>query len=132
MLEYNIAKLLLFMIIISLNPVLSLCYGEQVSRRIKPMILTMLVGWLITRYCVEYNAFYKIDMLTVHFIVWQISYLMCKWGDFGFQCPVLILRQASCCISTCVDTFLYHEFMFRYLPLQFKIGLLWMLSFYDM
>jgi hypothetical protein len=132
MLEYNIAQLLLFMITISLYPVLSLCYGDQALQRTQPIILTILVGWLINRYCDDNNACCQIDVLTVHLIVWQIIYLMCEWGDFRLEYPFLFLHQASSCISTCINAFLLHDFVLRYLPFQLKISWLWMLSFYDM
>jgi hypothetical protein len=67
--ELDIAKLLLFMIIICLCPVLLLCCGSRVFHSMKPMILTISVGWLITRYCDSQNTYYSIDVLTVHFIV---------------------------------------------------------------
>jgi len=57
---------------------------------------------------------------------------MCKWKDLELERPFLILQQASCCISTCITAYLYHEFMLRYLPFQFKIILLWITALEDM
>ncbi len=132
MMDYNIEKIILFFITISIPPVLSLCYGEQALHRAQPIILTILVGWLINRYCDDNNACCQIDVLTVHFIVWQIIYLMSEWGDFRLEYPFFFLSQASSCIFTCVVAFLRNEFMFRYLPFQLKMIFLWSLSFYDM
>jgi hypothetical protein len=86
----------------------------------KPMILTISIGWLITRYCDSQNTYYSIDVLTVHFIVLQFIYLLCKWEDLELEWPFFILQQASCCISTCIEAFLFHDILLRYLPFQFK------------
>jgi hypothetical protein len=109
-----------------------LCDYEQVLHRMQPMIITILVGWLINRYCDDCNIYYKIDVLTAYFIIWQIIYLMWKWKDLELEWPFLILQQASCCISTCITAFLFNEFIFRYFPFEFKISSLWIVSFYDM
>ncbi len=55
---------------------------------IEPMTLTIFVGWLITRYCDSQNTYYRIDVITVHFIVWQFMYLMCKWKDRELEWPI--------------------------------------------
>jgi len=128
----DIEKLNLLLIISCFFAVLLLCYDLQLFDRMKPMILTILVGWLITRYYDSQNIYYNIDMLTVYFIVWQFIYLMCKWEDLELKWPFLILQQASCCISISITTFLWHEIIFRYLPFQFKIIFLWLYSLYDM
>jgi len=57
---------------------------------------------------------------------------MCKWKDLELERPFLILQQASCCISTWITAYLYHEFMLRYLSFQFKIILLWITALEDM
>jgi hypothetical protein len=128
----DIEKLTLLLIISCFFAVLLLCYDLQLFDRMKSMILTILVGWLITRYYDSQNIYYNRDMLTVYFIVWQFIYLMCKWEDLELEWPFLILQQASCCISISITTFLWHEIIFRYLPFQFKIIFLWLYSLYDM
>jgi hypothetical protein len=120
------------MIIICLYPVLLLSYGSLVFHKMKPMIMTILVGWLITRYCDGQNTYYRIDVITIHFVVYQLIYLMCKWEAYELEWPFFILQQASCCIYSCITAFLSHELMLRYFPFQFKIIFLWICSLYDM
>jgi len=128
----DLAKIQLMIIIIYLFLVLALCYGLQLFDRLKPIILTILVGWLITRYFDNKNIYYKMDVLTVDFIVWQFIYLMCKWEDLELKWPLLILQQASCCISSSIMAFLVHDIMSVYFPFQLKIIWLWLYSLYDM
>lgn len=72
------------------------------------------------------------DMLTVYFIVWQFIYLMCKWEVLELKWPLLILQQASCCISSSIVAFLFNDIIFVYFPFQLKIVFLWLYSLYDM
>jgi hypothetical protein len=96
------------------------------------MILTISIGWLITRYYDSQDTYYTIDILTVHFIIWQFIYPMYNWVNYELQWPVFFLQQISCCISNCLDAYFYHELVLRYLPFKYKMIFLWLLSFYDM
>jgi hypothetical protein len=130
--ELDLAKLTLLLIISCFFGVLLLYYDLKLFDCMKSMILTIFVGWLITRYCDSQNIYINIDVLTVYFIVWQFIYLMRKWERLELEWPFLILQQASCCISMSITTFLRHDVIFVYLPFQFKIIFLWLFSLYDM
>jgi len=56
-----------------------LCYGKQAYNTINMIIMTYLTVCLLARYCDNENVSYQIDTLTVYFIVWQFTYLMCIW-----------------------------------------------------
>jgi len=122
----------IFTIIFVLFVAILMSYGQQLIDRMKPMIMTIFVGWLITRFCDRQHPYYRIDVITVHFVVCQFISLMYKWQDFELESPFPMVQQASCCISACVRAFLQHEFSLRYFPFQFKILVLWMMSFFDM
>jgi hypothetical protein len=130
--DYDLEKVPLFMIIIFLPHVLLLYYGDQAYRRMKPIVLTILIVWLVNRYFDDNNACCQIDVLTVHLIVWQIIYVMCEWGDFRLEYPFFFLNQASSCILICIAAFLWNDIMFRYLPFQLKMIYFWLHSFADM
>jgi hypothetical protein len=128
----NFAKVLLLFLISYLFLVSILCFGTQMFGRIKPIALTTIVSWLITRYFDNKYIYYKMDMLSIHLIVWQFSYLLSKWEDLKLKCPLCIIQQASCCISRSILAFLFHDIVFVYFPFQFKIIYLWLFSLYDM
>ena len=124
--RYQLMEIIIFLFV-----VLVLCYGVQLFGRIKPMVLTILVVWLIMRYFDNHNIYYKMDMLTLYFIVWQFIYLMCKWEVLELKWPSLILQQGSCCISTSIVAFLFNDMIFVYFPFQIKIGFLWFFTLCD-
>ncbi|CAF2997196.1 unnamed protein product, partial [Rotaria sp. Silwood2] len=95
------------------------------------IIYTILFVWLWARYCNNKNCWYQLDILTVYFLVWQFIYLMCKWEFYELSWPLLILQQASGCVSTSVTIFFSYDIAYRYIPFQFKIGFLWLFSLYD-
>jgi hypothetical protein len=128
----NSATSELLFLIVSFCLVLRLCFGEQLFDRLKPIILTIFVSWLITRYFDNKNIYYKMDVLSIYFIVWQFIYPLSKWEDLELKYPLLIIRQASCCASSSIMAFLFHDIMFVYFPFQFKIICLWLYSLYDM
>jgi hypothetical protein len=128
----DLTKVRLLLIIIYLFLALRLCFGVQLFDRLKPIILTILVSWLITRYFDNKNIYYKMEVLSIYFIVWQFIYLLSKWEDLELKCPLLIIQQASCCASSSIMAFLFHDIMFVYFPFQFKIIYLWLYSLYDM
>ncbi len=128
----SLAILELLSLILHLFVVLVLCFGVQLFGRVKPIILTILVSWLITRYFDNKNIYYKMDVLSIYFIVWQFIYLLSKWEDLELKCPLLIIQQASCCASSSIMAYLFHDIIFVYFPFEFKIIWLWLYSLYDM
>jgi len=119
-------------VILILSIVLLSCYGKHVFNYIRMIISTILIPWLLARYCDNQNCWYQLDILTVYLIVWQFMYLMCKWEFVELSWPLLLLQQTSCCVSTSVTAFFYYDIVFHDLPFRFFIGFLWLFSLYDM
>ncbi len=127
-----LARVQLVSLTVFLFLALLLCFGVQMFVRLKPIILTILVSWLITRYFDNKNIYNKMDVLSIYFIVWQFIYPLSQWEDLELKCPLLIIQQATCCASPSIMAFLFHDIAFVYFPFQFKIIWLWLYSLYDM
>jgi hypothetical protein len=111
--------------------VLVLFYGLQVINRIRSLLFTIVILWLVASYLDVYNLRYQMDVLTVCFLVWQCVNIMCQWADHVLPWPCLILQQGSLCVLTSLESLLAHELVFRYLPIQIKFTLLWLWSLCD-
>jgi hypothetical protein len=105
---------------------------RNVYHHVKPMVLTIIVGYGVTRYCNSQKLYYKIDVITVYFLVWQFLYLIYQWIKLQLEWPFFIFHQASCCIFTCIVPLIFNEMVLRYFPFSINITLLWIVSLYDM
>jgi hypothetical protein len=110
---------------------LILLYGVRLLNRVRPIIQTTLIVWLLARYCEGKDLYYSVDVFTIYLLVWQCVYVMCKWEDNELSFPFLILQQGSLCISAAVMTFLFYDFQYRFFPIQFNFALLWLWALYD-
>jgi hypothetical protein len=125
-------RVYLVMVCIVALVILVLCYGLQIFNRICSVIKVILIVWLLARYCEDKEIWFRVDVLTIYFLVWQCTYLTCKWEDHGLSCPLLILQQGSLCISISLTAYFYYDLIFQYLPIQFNFVFLWLWSLYDM
>jgi hypothetical protein len=108
-----------------------LLYGLQLWNRLRPVIQTIMIVWLLTRFCEGNYLYYEVDVITVYFLIWQCTYIMCKWEDHECSFPFLILQQGSLCISAALFTFLVYDYGYRFFPIQLNFVLLWLWSLYD-
>ncbi len=125
-------KVQLFAIATILFLIVFLYYGIKVLNRIRSIILTILIVWLLARWCEEKILWYKIDCLTVYVVTWQCVYLICKWEDHGLLSPFLFLQQGSLCVSISLTSFLFYDIIVRYIPIYLNIACFWLWSLYDM
>ncbi len=124
-------KLQVFTVHIFVIIPLLLLYGIQILSRLRPMIQTMMVVWLLARFCEGKYSCYEVDVITVYFLIWQCTYVMCKWEDHDVSFPLLILQQGSFCTSAALFTFLMYDYQYRFLPIQLSFTLLWLWSLCD-
>jgi hypothetical protein len=125
-------KIQLCAIVSILFLIIFLFYGMKVLNRIRSIILTILIVWLLARWCEDKSLWYKIDSLTIYFVTWQCVYLTCKWEDHDLLSPFLFLQQGSLCVSISLESFLFYDIIFRYIPIQLNIAFFWLWSLYDM
>jgi len=111
--------------------VLGICYGKDAYNTINMIIMTYLTVCLLSRYCDNENVWYQFDTLTVYFIVWQFTYLICIWEAYDLSWPHLILPQASCCLSMSIKALFMYEVCWHNVSFQYKIAYLWLHSLYD-
>jgi hypothetical protein len=124
-------KLQVFMVCMCVTMVSLLLYGLQLLNRFRPIIQTSMIVWLLARFCDGKYLYYEVDIITVYFLIWQCTYVMCKWEDHDFSYPLLILQQGSFCISISLLTFLLYDYEYRFFPIQISFALLWLWSLYD-
>ena len=107
-------------------------FYQQLWSLIRPAVQTVMIVWLLARFCEGKHLYYVPDVLTVYWLVWQCAYVMCKWEDYDLSFPLVTLQQGSFCISTCLISLLVFDINYRYLPTQFVYTGLWLVALDDM
>jgi hypothetical protein len=88
-------------------------------------------AWLLARWCNSFHFRYSVDIFTVYLFVWQFSYLIFQWCFHKLSWPFLILYQASVCILTAIEAFMFYDLLLRYFS-SIHLVLIWFVSFDDM
>ena len=107
-------------------------FGKLLGSYLRPIIQTVMVAWLLARFCDGQYLYYVPDIITVHFLMWQCTYVMCKWEDHDLSFPLLILQQVSFCTSVSLLSFLTYDYIYSFSPIQLNFALLWLWALYDM
>ncbi|CAF1320460.1 unnamed protein product, partial [Rotaria sordida] len=105
-------------------------YGSKIKHRLVLGILMIYNVWLLARWCNSFHFWYSVDIFTVYLFVWQFSYLVFQWCFHKFSWPFLILYQASVCVLTAIEAFIFYELFLRYFP-SIHLALIWFISFDD-
>jgi hypothetical protein len=111
---------------------LLLVYGPQAFFRIRPVVATIAVVWLLNRYYTDHQLENPLDLFTIYLLVWQFVQLICHWESHELWWPALILQQASLCLFLAFTAFIQYDLMFRHLPIQYHFTFLWFQSLKDM
>jgi hypothetical protein len=106
-------------------------YGSKIIPRLLLGILVIFNVWLLARWCNSFHFRYSADIFTVYLLVWQFIYLIFQWCFHKLSWPCLILYQASICILTAIEAFMFYDLFFRYFP-SIHLVLAWFASFDDM
>jgi hypothetical protein len=93
---------------------------------------TMTAVEYLARWMDGVNIYYQIDLMTVCLFIWQLIALILQWMWHDLASPILLLEQGSFIIFMGFQAFMFHNIIFRYLPTQITLGLLWLLSAIDM
>ncbi len=105
-------------------------YGFKVLRHILPVILMTANVWLLARLCDNIYLWHQIDVFTIYFIVWQISYLMNQWCMHELSWASLILHKGSICVISTLIALVFYELFFHY-SIPYNFVWWWLIAFDD-
>jgi hypothetical protein len=109
------------------------CLGlQKISFYVRPVIATIIIGWLLARFCNALHLWCQIDMFIVYFLIWQFMCVIAKWELEKvplFSCTV---HKVWLCMSMAFGAFIAHDAVFRYLSPKIKFFFFWMLAVEDM
>jgi hypothetical protein len=98
----------------------------------EPVVYTIFISWLTGRFWDGLNLWYKIDVFTVYFVIWQILFVIHKWERK--QVPVLsrnFYRGWLCLLMAC-QAIVFYDAIFSYLPFLHMFNYFWIHSIDDM
>jgi hypothetical protein len=102
------------------------------SYYIRTVIYTIISGWFIARFCDGYDISCQIDSLTVHFLIWQIIFIITKWESDALPLFSVNIYRGWLIIMVAAISFLNYDIMLRYLPIQMNFVNMWIYSLVDM
>ena len=105
-------------------------YGSRVVPGFFSCALTILNVWLLARWCDSLSLWYPVDTVTVHLVIWQLSYVVFHWCFHQLSWPFVFLYQASICLLTATYAFVLYEFALRYVPSAVPV-MVWFVAFED-
>ena len=106
-------------------------YGSKIIPCLLLGMSLVFNAWLLARWCDSFHFWYPLDIFTVYFLIWQIIYLMFQWCYRQLSWPCLIFYQASICIVTAIEAFIFYDLFFRYFP-SVTIIMIWLACYDDM
>lgn len=128
--KYNI-PILLPTIVLHMSQLV--CFGlEKKSIYVRPVISTIICGWFIARLFDGVDLWYKMDMISVYFLIWQLMFVITKWElkRLPIFSPTFI--RGWLCVLMAFGAFTVYDTIFRYLSAQVSFIFLWCISFADM
>ncbi|UJR07114.1 hypothetical protein I4U23_011402 [Adineta vaga] len=109
------------------------CFGLQNKNRyIRPIIATLICGWLIARLLDGVDCCYKIDVVSVYFLIWQVMFVITKWELKQIAVCSPAFNRGSTIVILALGAFTAYDTICRYLSTQVSFIFFWMVSFADM
>ncbi len=110
-----------------------ICFGlQRKSIYIRPLIATIICGWLVGRLWDGVDLWYKVDIITIYFLIWQVIFVIAKWELKQLPMLSFTFYQGWLCVLMAFGAFTVYNAIFRYLSMQIIFVFFWMLSFADM
>ena len=106
-------------------------YVGKSTYSIRPIIYTIIYSLLIARFCDGFNLCCPLDIFTVYFFIWQIMFIITEWESNKLPLISLTFCRGWLCIMPASMTYLIHDTVFRYLPIQVNLLLVWSSAFID-
>jgi hypothetical protein len=108
-----------------------LYFWPKLNRYVRQVSFTFIAVEFLAQYVSSLNLWFKIDMLTMYWFVWQFSALVLKWSWSLLLPPIRIIEQGSFCVITALTAWGLHFMFYRYLPLTLNLSWLWIFSIID-
>ena len=96
------------------------------------ILITLAAVEFLGQYFTSLNFWWKIDVLTIYWFVWQLISLMLEWICLGLLPPILIIEQGSFCVTMALMAWMWHFTFLRYMPLTLSVLWFWIFSVIDM
>jgi len=124
---YQLVNSLIFQFVLFI-----LYYCSKLNNYFRNILFTVLIVEFLVQYFASFNLWYKLDILTIYWFVWQFISLTLYWIRSVLLPPIRIIEQGSFCMFAALGASMWHNMFFRYLPLAFNLSLLWIFSIIDM
>ncbi|CAF3580373.1 unnamed protein product [Rotaria sordida] len=101
------------------------CLGlQKTSIYVRPLIATIIIGWLLARFFDAFYWRYQIDMLTIYFLIWQFMFVIVKWESEEVPIFSFGVHRVWLCMSVAFGAFITHNTVFRYVSPKIKLSCL--------
>ena len=111
---------------------LTLYWWPKLNKHVRHIVFTLITVEFLAQYVASLNLWFKTDILTIYWFVWQFSSLVLNWSWSYLLPPILIIEQGSFCVITALIPWMWHQMFYRYLPLTLNLSFLWIFSIVDM
>jgi len=107
-------------------------FFPKITIHIRKILITLLAVEFLAQYFTSLNFWWKIDVLTIYWFVWQLISLMLEWICLVLLPPILIIEQGSFCVSMALLAWMWYFAFVRYIPLTLSLLWFWIFSVIDM
>ena len=119
-------------IILCVSSIFVWWYGRSMINHTRIIFLTIWFIEFLARYLDFIDLSYKIDVLTIYLLVWQLTSVGWRFILQQLSSPIFIIEQGSFCIFVAIMSFATHDGFCRYLPFQINLIFFWLGSLADM
>jgi hypothetical protein len=107
-------------------------FFPKITIHIRKILITLLAVEFLAQYFTSLNFWWKIDVLTIYWFVWQLISLVLEWICLGLLPPILIIEQGSFCVIMALLAWMWYFAFVRYIPLTLSLLWFWIFSVIDM
>jgi hypothetical protein len=102
-------------IIVFLAFTFSWWYGRSMINHVRIIFMTIWITELLGRFLDFIGLSYKIDLLTIYLLVWQLTSIEWRFILQQLRSPLMIIEQVLFCIFVALVSFAFYDAFFRYI-----------------
>ncbi len=114
------------------SSIVSWLYGLKMIRYMLTILFVLITVEYVARWINDLDVYYQIDLITVCLFIWQPIALVLHWMWHDLESPIMLLEQGSLCVLFAFKAFIYHNIIFRYVPIEINLVLFWTIGALDM
>jgi hypothetical protein len=107
-------------------------WWPKLDKHVRHLVLTVLTVEFLAQYVASLNLWFKTDILTIYWFVWQLWSLVLNWAWALLIPPILVIEKGSFCVAMALMAWMLHFMFYRYMPLTINLSVLWIFSIIDM